>query len=287
MRHRGLLDLDRLEAALERGVLLEVLSVLVRRGGTDGLQLATGQHGLEDAGRVDCAFGGPGTDEGMDLIDEQDDVAAGLDLFEDLLQPLLEIAAIAGAGHERTEVERVELLVLDRVRHVVGHDALAETLNDGGLPDARLADENRIVLGTTREDLHDPLDLLLATDDRIELLLSGHGGEVAAELVEHERALGRLTGAAALTDAGGRGRAALLPARAAALVAGQELDDLLADAAEISAELHEHLSRHTLALTDEAKEYVLRADVVVAELQRLAKRELKNFLGAWREGYVP
>ena len=39
---RRLLDLDRLEAALERGVLLEVLAVFVERGGADGLQLAAG-----------------------------------------------------------------------------------------------------------------------------------------------------------------------------------------------------------------------------------------------------
>jgi hypothetical protein len=75
--HRGLFHLDRLEAALERGVLLEVLAVLVERGGADGLQLAAGQHRLEDRRRVDGALGGTGTDEGVDLVDEQDDVAAG------------------------------------------------------------------------------------------------------------------------------------------------------------------------------------------------------------------
>jgi hypothetical protein len=46
---RGLLDGDRLEAALERGVLLEVLAVLVDRRGADGLQLTAGEHRLEDA----------------------------------------------------------------------------------------------------------------------------------------------------------------------------------------------------------------------------------------------
>jgi hypothetical protein len=45
---RGLVDLDRLEAALERSVLLDVLAVLVERGGADGLQLAAGEHRLED-----------------------------------------------------------------------------------------------------------------------------------------------------------------------------------------------------------------------------------------------
>ncbi len=41
--------LDRLEAALERGILLEVLAVLVEGGRTDRLELATGEERLQDA----------------------------------------------------------------------------------------------------------------------------------------------------------------------------------------------------------------------------------------------
>ena len=101
---RGLLDHDRLEAALEGGVLLD-LAVLLEGGGADGLELAAGQHRLEDAGGVDSALGRARTDEGVDLVDEQDDVAAGADLLEDLLEALLEVAAVAGAGHEGAHVE--------------------------------------------------------------------------------------------------------------------------------------------------------------------------------------
>ena len=57
----------------------------------------------------------------------------------------------------------------------------------------------------------------------------------------------------------------------AALVARQQLDDLLTDAAQVGAELHEHLGGDALALADEAEEDVLGADVVVAELQGLAQ----------------
>src|SRR3954447_17202525 len=144
---RRLADLDRLEAALERGVLLQVLAVLVERGGTDGLQLTTGQHRLQDAGGVDRALRGTGTDEGVDLVDEQDDVAAGADLLEDLLQALLEVTAVAGTGDEGTEVEGVELLVLQRLGHLALDDGLGQALDDGGLANTGLADEDGVVLG--------------------------------------------------------------------------------------------------------------------------------------------
>jgi hypothetical protein len=87
-----------LETALEGGVLFHVLAVLVQGGGADGLQLAAGQHRLEDRGGVDRAFGGTGTDQGVQLVDEQDDVPAGADLLEHLLQALLEVTAVAAAA---------------------------------------------------------------------------------------------------------------------------------------------------------------------------------------------
>ena len=145
--------------------------------------------------RIDAASmapsAAPAPDEGVQLVDEQDDVAAGADLLEHLLEALLEVAAVAGAGDEGAEVERVELLALERLGDVVGDDLLGQALDDRGLADAGLADEHRVVLGAAGEDLHDPLDLAVAADDGVELLLAGLLGEVAAELVEHERA-GRL-----------------------------------------------------------------------------------------------
>jgi Protein of unknown function (DUF3170). len=55
---RRLGDLDRLEAALEGGVLLQVLAVLVQGGRTDRLQLARASIGLRIGG-VDRALGRP------------------------------------------------------------------------------------------------------------------------------------------------------------------------------------------------------------------------------------
>ena len=73
--HIGLLHLDGLKAPLQGSVLLQVLAVLVEGGGTDGLQLAAGQHGLQDRGGVDGPLGRARADQGVQLVDEQDDVA--------------------------------------------------------------------------------------------------------------------------------------------------------------------------------------------------------------------
>ena len=190
---RRLVDLDRLEPALEGGVLLQVLAVLLEGRGADRLQLTSGEHRLEDRGGVDGAFGRSGAHQGVDLVDEEDDVAPALDLFEHLLQTLLEVAPIAGAGDEGAEVERIEVLALEIVRDFLGDDALGETLDDGGLPHTGLTDQHRVVLGPAREDLHHTLDLADPADDRVQLPFPCQLGVVPPELIEDGRTARRPT----------------------------------------------------------------------------------------------
>ena len=142
-----LADKDRLEPTLERGVLLDVLAVLVQRRRPDAVQLATRQHRLEHVRGVHGAFGGARPDHRMQLVDEQDDLAGRLgDFLEHRLEPLFELAAVLGAGHERTQVEGHDALVLESFGHVAAHDPLRQTFDDGCLADARLADQHRVVV---------------------------------------------------------------------------------------------------------------------------------------------
>ena len=258
---RRLLDADLLEAALERAVALQVLAVLVERRRADRLQLAAGERRLEDRGRVDRALGRAGADEIVELVDEQDDVAALGDLLHHLLEALLELAAVLRAGDERRQVERVDLLALQQLGHVGVRDPLREALDDGGLADARLADQDRVVLRAAREDLHDPLDLGLAADDGVELALGGELREVAAELVEQLRGLLALAlrRSALALRAGARAGAL-----AAAAGAGQHADDLVADLVRVGVEVEQDARRDALVLAHEAEQDVLGADVVVA-----------------------
>ena len=113
-RDRRLADEDRLEAPLERRVLLDVRAVLVERRRPDGPQLAAREHRLEQVPRGDRALGGAGADDRVELVDEEDDLAlARGDLSEDGLEPLLELAAVLRARDERTDVERPHALSLE------------------------------------------------------------------------------------------------------------------------------------------------------------------------------
>ena len=171
--HAGRLDHDLLEAAFERGVLLDVLAEFVQRGRADALQLAAGEGGLDDVGGVHRALGRTGADDGVELVDEKDDVAGLADFLHHGLDAFLELTAIFGARDHEGEIERDDFLLAKQFRHVAPGDFLGEALGDGGLAHAGFTDEDGIVLGAAAKDLDDAFDFALAADDGIEVRLCG------------------------------------------------------------------------------------------------------------------
>ena len=121
----------------------------------------------------------------MQLVDEEDDLAGcRFDLLDEGLEPIFELAAKLGAGDQRPEVERDHALVLERGRHVTAGDALGQPFSDGGLANARLTDEDGVVLGAPGQHLDHATDLLVAADDGVEFALACERGQVAGVLVE-------------------------------------------------------------------------------------------------------
>ncbi len=187
---RGLAHLDRLEAALERRVLLD-RAVLLERRRTHQVQIAAREAGLQDVPGIHRALtASAGAHHRVHLVDEEDHAALERgDLVDRLGEALFEVAAIPGAGEHRGEVERHDALAEQLLGDGAGGDRLGESLDDRGLADARLADQHRVVLGAAAQDLDRLLDLVGAADDGVEASVRRKSGEVGAELVEH-RGLG-------------------------------------------------------------------------------------------------
>ena len=117
-----LADLYRLETTLECSVLLDVLAVLIERGRADDLHLAAAQSRLEDVGSICRALCRACAHQHVHLIDEQDGVLLGGQLFDDLLDALLELAAVLGACDHAGQIERDDTLALQRLRDIAGND---------------------------------------------------------------------------------------------------------------------------------------------------------------------
>ena len=178
------IDENLLEAPLQGTVLLDGLAVFVKRGGSDALQGAAAEGRLEDIGGIHAACGAAGSHDGVDLIDEEDDVGMACELTDDALYALLKLSAVLGAGDEAAHVEGDDALVDEGHGHLHLDDTLCEPLDDGGLADAGFSDEDGVILLAAGEDLGDALYLARPADDRVELALGGIAGDVDAVLVE-------------------------------------------------------------------------------------------------------
>jgi len=108
--YRRLLDKHCLEPPLERSVFLEVFTVLVQGGGSDALEFSPRERWLEHVGGIDGAFGTAGTYDGMEFIDEQDDIARGCYLFHDTLEALFKFTAVLCASHDGGHVQNQQAL---------------------------------------------------------------------------------------------------------------------------------------------------------------------------------
>ena len=128
----------------------------------------------------------------MELVDEEHHLAAGANLIEDPLQPLLELAPVLCTSDQWAHVERKHALVRERLGDVTERDQLSQTLGDCRLADACLADQGWVVLGPAAEDLDHALDLGFAADHGVERVLARELGQVAAELVQKRRLGGLL-----------------------------------------------------------------------------------------------
>src|SRR5690606_27482894 len=272
--HGRLRDVDFLEAPRERVVLLEDAAELGVGRRADAAQLAAREHRLDQVRRVHHAAGGRArADDRMDLVDEQDRARLLLQRRDDALQPLLEIAAVLRARDQSTHVERVDRAMRERIGHLALDDQPRETLGERGLADAGLAHEQRIVLAAAAKDLHRPLDLELAADQRVDAARRGLRVQIRREALERARlgAAPLLLERPVLLRVGLR--TGVLRDAVRDVVRNVEPDDVL-EAQEV------HGLR--LLLAEDRDEHVRRGDLLAAARLHAEHRALEHALKAER-----
>ncbi len=184
VRDRRLVNLHRLEATLQRRVFFDRLVIFLQGRRAYALEFAAGERGLEDVRGVHRAFRAAGADHGVDFIEEQNNVPGAARFVDNLLEPLLELAAVLRSRHDPRHVERHDALAEHPLRNVARRYRLGESLDDRSLAYASLADEHRVVFGAARENLHEAADLLGSPDHGIRFAAPGKLGEVAPEGVD-------------------------------------------------------------------------------------------------------
>ena len=176
---------DLLEPAQQSAVLFKVIAEFLIGGGADATDLTARQRGLQQIGGIHrAARRCTGADDGVDLVDEEDGVGQLFKLVDDRLQPLFEIAAIAGAREQRAHVERIDDGFQQDVGHIAFDDLAGEAFGNRGFADAGFAHIKRIVLGPAAQNLDGAVHFRATADQWINLADLGLFIEVDAELLE-------------------------------------------------------------------------------------------------------
>ena len=163
----GGLDQHLLEAALEGAVLFDVLAVFIKGSGSDALDLASGEGWLEHVGGVQRPTGTTCSDNGVDLVYEQDDVQALLELVHHRFHPFFKLTAVLGSCDKRGDVQGHDALSEEHPRDLLLHDAEGKAFGNRALSYAGLTDEDGIVLLAAGEHLAHTLDFLLPSHDGV------------------------------------------------------------------------------------------------------------------------
>jgi len=155
-------------------------SLSVRRA--DGPEFAAGQRRLEHVGGVNGTFRCARADQGMQLVDEQDDLALGvLDFFQNRFwagpQIPRDIFAPASIAPRSRATTRLFLSASGTSPEMM---RWARPSTMAVLADAGLADQHRIILGTAGEHLHYRANFLVAADDWIKFAAPSLLGQIAS-----------------------------------------------------------------------------------------------------------
>ena len=111
--HAWLIYHHRLEATLERGVLLDVFAVFIQRGRADRPQFSARKHRLQHVRRVDRSFGRASPDDRVQFVDEKNDLALRIGhFFQERFQAVFEFATELRAGDHRANVHRDYAFIL-------------------------------------------------------------------------------------------------------------------------------------------------------------------------------
>ena len=154
-----------------------MLAIFIERSGPDTLHLATGKRRLEHVAGIERASGIARPNDGMQLVDEEDDLPfAALHFFHTRLETLFKFAAETGPGQHGPHVERNHPFAHQRLRHIVADDLLRQPFDNRRLAHARFTDQDWIIFSAATEHLHHAQHFGIAADDRVKRPFAGGVG---------------------------------------------------------------------------------------------------------------
>ncbi len=179
---------DIVEPAGQGRILHDGVAVFVLGRRPDDGDFAPAQGRLDDIGQtlaaVIVATDRTSAENLLNFIKEQNDVARGLDLFDQILNILFEGAPVLGTGFQVRNINGPNLLVLDGFRHIAFDNSLRQAFDDGCFTDPGVTNQDRVILRPPTENLSGLLNFLIPANNRIQQPILGLLGQISAHLFQ-------------------------------------------------------------------------------------------------------
>ncbi len=164
-----------MKSSFESGILFDMPLVLGEGGGADESYVSAGECGLQNIGGVQPARSIARTDEGVNLIDEEDDIGIAFDFTDNFLEACFEFSAETRSGDDEGEIDGEDFFAGEKISRRTVFNFLREGGDEGGFSYAGVAEEEGIVFLFPSEDMDEPFEFVGTTDE-------GFGGHILSEI---------------------------------------------------------------------------------------------------------
>ena len=179
---RRSIDFDFIETTSQSCIFENGVSVLVLSSSPDNGQLPTRKRWLKNIRQAlgpAVSASRSCSQDLMDFIKEEDNVAGFLDFIDQVLDIFFKATTILSTSFQTGNINRNNFLVLDCRWHITIDDSLSQSFYDSCLTNSGISNQYRIILSPAGKDFSSFLDFLIAPNDWIQLTITSFLSQIA------------------------------------------------------------------------------------------------------------
>ena len=265
-----LLHAHRLKPPLKGGILFNMLAVFLKSGCANQLNFPSCQSRLKNIRGINRALCRTCPDDGMDFINEKNDIACRLYILQCLFHAFLKFPTIFRACDHSGQIQRKNPLMPQGIGHIAITDFLRQTLHNRRFPDTGVTHQAGVILRSAAQNPNDTLNLLLSADNRVEFSLLCQCRHISAEFIQCFRLGNFLLRAFVHPLHTGRLRLAFT----------QKQHDILIQCLNIYAQILQKRDGKRIRFTQKCQQNMLCPDIICPQTHRLLLAALHHTLCA-------
>ena len=173
-----------LKSSFQCAIFLNAVAIFVERGGTNALYRAPSQCRLHNIGRIHATRCATSANDGVYLVDKDDDVGIIFNLFKQSANTFFKLSAVFSASHHARHIQTNNAFIEEHRRGFAFGNELSQPFNDSTFAHARFANDDGIVLFSSTKNFCYAQNLPFSTHHGVESVLHGRQCKVGRKTIE-------------------------------------------------------------------------------------------------------